>query len=131
MPIPSRWSRLLERSTICFNLAVSPACKDDSALAAKLWPRVSALLSSSRRGESFVVLTSYQDEASETKVTPRINATINRKLRIFMTRQSFCRKLRNQSHDLLSKGTVNLPSHPFPIASQGGLNRSTHPIIIV
>src|SRR6266702_6923008 len=113
MPIPSRWSRLLDRWTTCSNLAVSPASKDDSALAAKLWPRVSALLSSSRRRESFVVLTSYQDEASETKVTPIINATINRKLRIFMTRQSFCRKLRNQSRGAPEQGNGESPFPPI------------------
>src|ERR1700737_4225584 len=114
MPIPSRWSRLLDRWTICSNLAVSPASKDDSALAARLWPRVLALLSSFRRRESFVVLTSYQDHASETKVTPRINATINRKLRIFMTRQSFCRKQRNQSHGSPQQGSSESPFAPIP-----------------
>src|SRR5260370_37685672 len=121
MPIPSRWSRLVKRWTICSNLAVSPSCNDDSALAAKLWPRLSALPSSSRRSASFVVRTSYHDEASETNVTPRINAMINRKLRIFILRQSFCRKLKNQSRRGLPKqeDLVNLSSHPFPIAGQG------------
>jgi len=42
------------------------------------------LLSSSPRNASWVVFTSYHDEASDTRDTPMINATINRKLRLFI-----------------------------------------------
>src|SRR5580704_8085689 len=61
---------------------MSPPCRNDSALPARLSPKVSAFRSRSRRKASFSAWTSYHDEASDTRVTPTISATINRKLRI-------------------------------------------------
>ena len=73
---------MVKCSTSCSRPVLFPVCRYDSALPARLSPRVSALRSRSRRSSSFSARTSYQDETRDTSVIPTIKATISRKLRI-------------------------------------------------